>query len=68
MNVVTKGEALSALNEVRVGNEQFSIAGSADKVCDVTVYFVQIWDGETVEYKDVMFVRRNGRVKVYESR
>jgi hypothetical protein len=66
MNVVSKSEALSALNDVRVGNEQFSIAGGADKVCDVTVYFVQVWDGEFVEYRDVMFIRRNGRVKVYE--
>lgn len=68
MNVVSKSEALNALNEVRVGNEQFSIAGDPDRVCNVTVYFVQIWDGETVDYKDVMFVRRNGKVKVYESR
>jgi hypothetical protein len=68
MKVVSKGDALLALNEVKRGNEKFSITGGPDSVCGVTVYFVQVWEGESVDYRDVMFANREGRVSVYDYR
>jgi hypothetical protein len=31
----------------------------------VSVFFVRVWDGEDVDFKDVMFHRKNGKVQVY---
>lgn len=68
--VITKSEAVEALNKVSRGDhERFSIVGEPDHlVGPVSVFFVRIWDGEDVDFKDVMFYRKNGKVKVYEGR
>jgi hypothetical protein len=67
LKVITKSEALDALEAVRYDDRvRFSIQSEPDYVGPVAVYFVQVWDGESVDYRDVLFVRRNGKVKVYE--
>lgn len=66
MKVITKSEALEALNEVRDEQEKFSIVGGPDNLGPVTVFSVLAWDGEAVDDRDVMFYRKNGKVKVYE--
>lgn len=66
MKVITQGEALEALKEVsRDGREVFSIVGEPDHLGPMSVCFVRIWDGEDVDFKDVLFHRENGKVKVY---
>lgn len=65
MKVITKSEALEALNEVRDEQENFSIVSGPDRLGPITVFSVLAWDGEVVEDKDVMFHRKNGKVKVY---
>lgn len=67
MQVITQGEAQAALDSVSDGFTKFSIQGNPDRLCNVTVFNVRVWDGEDVDWKDVMFIRKNGRVKVYES-
>lgn len=68
MKVITKSEALEALEAAEYDDRvKFSIQSDPDYVGPVTVYFVQVWSGEEVDFRDVMFVRRNGKVKVYES-
>lgn len=69
MKVITQGEALEALNQVsRDDRESFSIVGNPDHLGPVSVFFVRVWDGEDVDFKDVMFYRKDGKVKVYEGR
>lgn len=69
MKVITQGEALEALNQVsRYDHESFSIVGNPDHLGPVSVFFVRVWDGEDVDFKDVMFYRKDGKVKVYEGR
>lgn len=66
MKVITQGEALEALNQVsRDDHEKFSIIGEPDHLGPVSVFFVRVWDGEDVDFKDVMFHRKNGKVQVY---
>jgi hypothetical protein len=66
MKVITKGEALEALNNVRRDErERFSITGNPDQVGPVSVYFVTVWVDEEVDFRDVMFVREKGKVKVH---
>lgn len=69
MKTITQGEAMEALNQVsRDDRERFSIVGEPDHLGPVSVLFVRIWDGEDVDFKDVMFYRKDGKVKVYEGR
>jgi hypothetical protein len=69
LKVITQSEAQEALNQVsRDDREVFSIIGEPDHLGPVTVFFVRIWDGEAVEFEDVMFHRKDGKVKVYEGR
>lgn len=70
MKVITQGEALEALNQVRRDDhEKFSIVGEPDHlVGPVSVFFVRIWDGEDVNFEDVMFHRKNGKVTVYNGK
>ncbi len=69
MKVITKSEAMEALNYVSLDDrERFSIVGEPDHLGPVSVFFVRVWDGEDVDFKDVMFHRKHGKVKVYESR
>lgn len=69
MKVITQGEAMEALNQVsRDDHESFSIVGEPDHLGPVSVFFVRIWDGEDVDFKDVMFYRKDGKVKVYDGR
>lgn len=67
MQVITQSEAQEALDAISDEFTTFSIQGTPDRLCNVTVYNVRVWDGEDVNWKDVMFVRKNGKVKVYES-
>lgn len=66
MQVITKSEALSALEAKYDDQVRFSIQSEPDYVGPVVVYFVQVWNGEDVDYKDILFIRKNGKVKVYE--
>lgn len=67
MKVITQGEAMEALEQVsRDDHESFSIVGEPDHLGPVSVFFVRIWNGEEVEFEDVMFYRKDGKVKVYE--
>ena len=68
MSLITQGEALKALNEVAKEEQKFSIIGKPDDLGSVTVFFVRVWEGEDVDFKDVMFHRKNGKVRVYEGR
>ena len=69
MKVITQGEAMEALNQVsRDDRESFSIVGEPDHLGPVSVFFVRVWDGEDVDFKDVMFYRKDGKVKVYDGR
>lgn len=69
MKVITKSEAMDALSNVSLDDqERFSIVGEPDHLGPVSVFFVRVWDGEDVDFKDVMFYRKNGEVKVYEGR
>lgn len=65
MPLITQAEAQSALNEISTDYSKFSIIGRPDSLGPVTVYFVRVWEGEDVDFKDVMFYRKNGKVKVY---
>jgi hypothetical protein len=64
--LITQAEAQSALNEISTTERKFSIIGRPDRLGPVTVYFVRVWEGEEVDFKDVMFHKRNGKVRVYE--
>lgn len=67
MKVITQGEALEALTQVSHDDrESFSIVGEPDHLGPVSVFFVRVWDGEDVDFQDVMFYRKDGKVKVYE--
>lgn len=69
MKVITQSEAMEALNQVsRDDHESFSIVGEPDHLGPVSVFFVRVWDGEDVDFQDVMFYRKDGKVKVYEGR
>lgn len=68
MTLITQGEAQHALNAVSTEDTKFSIIGKPDSLGPVTVYFVRVWEGEDVDFKDVMFYRKNGKVKVYEGK
>jgi hypothetical protein len=60
---------MEALNQVsRDDRESFSIVGEPDHLGPVSVFFVRVWDGEDVDFKDVMFYRKDGKVKVYDGR
>lgn len=67
MKVITQTEAQSALDEVNDGLTKLSVQGNPDQLCSVTIYNVRVWDGEDVNWQDVMFYRKNGKVKIYES-
>jgi hypothetical protein len=64
--LITQAEAQLALNEIATDSKKFSIIGKPDRLGAVTVYFVRIWEGEDVDFKDVMFHKRNGKVRIYE--
>jgi hypothetical protein len=67
LKVITQGEALEALKKVSHNDrENFSIVGEPDHLGPVSVFFVRVWDGEAVDFEDVMFYRKDGKVKVYE--
>lgn len=63
---ITQAEAQSALDELAIDERKFSVIGKPDSLGAVTVYFVRVWDGEDVDFRDVMFYRKNGKVRVYE--
>lgn len=67
MQVITQGEAQAALDAISDGSTKFSIQGNPDRLCNVAVFNVRVWDGEDVDWKDVMFARKNGKVRVYAS-
>lgn len=66
MTLITQGEAQNALNDLSTDEQKFSIIGKPDSLGPVTVFFVRVWEGEDVDFKDVMFHKKNGKVKVYE--
>lgn len=67
MPLITQAEAQSALDEIAFDDRnKFSVVGNPDRLGSVTVYDVRVWDGEYVDFRDVMFYRKNGKVKVYE--
>lgn len=66
MQTITQSEAQSALDAISDGFTKFSIQGSPERLCNVTVFNVLVWEGENVDFEYVMFYRRNGKVKVYE--
>jgi hypothetical protein len=67
LKVITQGEALEALKQVSHDDrESFSVIGEPDHLGPVSVFFVRVWNGEEVEFEDVMFYRKDGKVKVYE--
>lgn len=68
MQVITQGEAQAALDEISDGVTKLSVQGGSDRLCSVTIFNVRVWDGEDVDWKDVMFVRKNGKVRVYDGR
>lgn len=65
MKEITQSEAQSALDSISDGTTKFSIQGNPDRLCNVFVYPVRVWDGEYVDWKDVMFIRKEGKVSVY---
>jgi len=66
MQIITKGEALEALNNVRRDErEQFSINGNPHQLGPVTIYCVTVWSEDNVDFPEVMFVREKGKVKVH---
>lgn len=67
MKNITQSEALEALKQVsRNDRETFSIEGKPDHLLSsVSVFFVRVWDGENVDWHDVMFKRTKGKVSVY---
>jgi hypothetical protein len=65
MQVITQSEAQEALDAISDGHTKFSVQGKPDRLCNVAVFNVRVWDGEDVDWKDVMFVRKEGKVKVY---
>jgi hypothetical protein len=65
LTLITQSEALKALNEAATDEQKFSIVGNPDDLGPVTVYFVRVWEDEDVDFRDVMFHRKNGKVKVY---
>lgn len=67
MKEITKNEALEALRKAGREGEQFSIVGGPDRLGPLTVFFVQVWNGEDVTYEDVMFYRIMGKVRVKAS-
>lgn len=69
MKVISRGEALEALKQVsHDDHESFSIVGEPDHLGPVSVFFVRRWNGEEVEFVDVMFYTKDGKVKVYGER
>ena len=67
MKEITQSEAQTALDTLNDGSTTFSIEGKPDKLNNVFVYPVRVWDGEFVDWKDFMFIRHEGRVRMYES-
>jgi hypothetical protein len=68
MQVITQSEAQAALDEISDGITKLSVQGGSDRLCSVTVFNVRVWNGEEVDWKDVMFVRKNGKVRIYDSK
>lgn len=69
MPLITQAEAQSALDEIAFDERKmFSVVGKPDNLGAVTVYDVRVWDGDYVDFRDVMFYRKNGKVRVYEGR
>lgn len=62
---ITQGEAQQALDSISDRFTKFSIQGNPDRLCNITVFNVRVWNGEDVNWEDVMFIRKNGKVKVY---
>lgn len=66
MQVITQSEALDALKRHALsGRDKFSIVGQPDRLGRIFVFFVKIWHDECVDFEDVMFIRENGKVRVY---
>jgi hypothetical protein len=65
---ITQGEALEALNETDpLGRVKYSIVNQTpDKLTEkIGIFFVNMWEGEFFDTSEVMFERKNGKVKVY---
>jgi len=67
MQHITRSEAQQALDELEDGSTKFSIQGEPDRLGGLTVYNVRVWDGEDVDWRDVMFTRTEGKVLIYSS-
>lgn len=66
--IITKSEAQEALEAHYDGAyHQYSVDGEPDVLCDVAVFPVRVWVDEFVDWEDVMFFRKDGKVKVYAS-
>lgn len=65
MNTITKNEAQIALNESNSDPlVKMSILSGPDLLGAVSVFFVRSWDGDNVDFMDMMFVKENGKVQV----
>lgn len=65
---ITQSEALEALKETDpLGRVKYSIVNQTpDKLTEkIGVFFVTMWEGDFFDSSDVMFTRKNGKVKVY---
>ena len=66
--IITKSEAQEALEaHYNDAYHTYSVDGEPNVLCDVAVFPVRVWAGEFVDWEDVLFFRKDGKVKVYES-
>jgi hypothetical protein len=67
---ITQGEALEALQESDpMGLLNYSIVNKTpDRLGKLGVFLVTMWDGDFFEANEVLFERRNGKVKVYSGK
>lgn len=66
MKEITQSEAQSALDSISDGFTKFSVQGKPDRLCNnLFVYPVRVWDGEYVDWEDVLFRRVEGKVLAY---
>jgi hypothetical protein len=64
---ITQSEALEALQASDpTGRVKYSIVNKIpDRLGRLGIFTVNMWDGEFFESPDVMFERKNGKVKIY---
>lgn len=62
---ITTQEATAALREANSARN-YRVDGNPTRLGMAFVYFVTVWYGEVVDFLEVMFIRINGKVKLYE--